>query len=255
MGATLSTLSSILKDYYLPPVTEQLNNEVLLLNRLEARTQDFVGNQAVLPVHTGRSGGIGARPELGTLPSAGNQTYDKAVYDLRYLYGRVQVSGPSMAKTRSDTGAFLQALRSELDGIRMDLKRDLARQSYGDGSGKVATCGTTTSSSTVVLSSSEAIDKGYLYPGLPVDIGTAADPDAVVAASIISAVDASTPSITIASSVTTSSSDFVFIAGSAGDSVVYETDGLAKLVSNSGTVGGINSATAGNEYWKSLVIS
>ena len=30
MGADLSTVSSILKEYYLGPVQEQLNNEVLL---------------------------------------------------------------------------------------------------------------------------------------------------------------------------------------------------------------------------------
>ena len=254
-GATLSTLSAILKDYYLPPVTEQLNNEVLLLSRLETRTQDFFGHQVVLPVHSGRSGGIGARGELGTLPTADSQKYDKAVYDLAYLYGRVQVSGPSMAKTRTDTGAFLQSLKSELDGIRADLKRDLARQSYGSGNGKVATCGTTTSSSTVVLSSREPIDKGYLYPGLPVDIGTVAAPHSVVQASVIASVDAAGPSITIGSAVTTSSSDFVFVSGSVDASVSYETNGLQNLVSDTGAIGGIDPANAGSEYWAALKIS
>ena len=255
-GATISTISALLKDLYLPPVTEQLNNEVLLLSRLETRSQDFVGNQAVLPVHSGRSGGIGARAELGTLPSAGNQVFDRAVYDLKYLYGRVQVSGPSMAKSKNDTGSFLQVLKAELDGIRMDLKRDLARQAYADGTGKVATCGTTTAATVVVLSSREPIDKGYLYPGLLVDIGTLAAPSTVVSGALISAVDASTPSITIDSSVTTSSSDFVFVSGSvAASSTSYEVDGLAKLVATSGAVGGINPATAGSEYWAAMGIS
>jgi hypothetical protein len=37
MGATLVTLSNILKEYYMGPVVEQLNKEVLLLSRLESR--------------------------------------------------------------------------------------------------------------------------------------------------------------------------------------------------------------------------
>lgn len=255
MGATVATLSAILKDMYLPPVTEQLNNEVLLLNRLETRTQDFYGNQAVLPIHTGRAGGYGARDELDDLPDAGNQTYDKVVYEPKSLYGRIQVSGQSMMRTRSNAGAFLQSLKSELDGKRNDLKRDLARQTYGDGSGKVATCGTTTSSTTVVLSSREAIDKGYLFPGLVVDIGTVAAPTTIASGATISAVNASGPSITIDSSVSTTSADFVFITGAAKANKSLEVNGLQGIVSDSLSLGGIDPTTAGNEYWQSLTIS
>ncbi|MCC6382831.1 MAG: hypothetical protein IT304_10000, partial [Dehalococcoidia bacterium] len=59
-GATLTTLSNVLKDYYLPPVVKQLNDEVLILQRVESRSQELFGNQAVVPLHKGRSGGIGA---------------------------------------------------------------------------------------------------------------------------------------------------------------------------------------------------
>ena len=59
-GGTLTTVDNILKEYYLGPVQEQLNNEVLLVQRLEARSEDLVGRVAIVPLHTGRSGGIGA---------------------------------------------------------------------------------------------------------------------------------------------------------------------------------------------------
>ena len=59
-GGTLTTVDSILKEYYLGPVQEQLNNEVLLLSRIEARSEDLVGKAAFVPLHTGRSSGIGA---------------------------------------------------------------------------------------------------------------------------------------------------------------------------------------------------
>ena len=44
-----------------------------------------------------------------------------------------------MAKSKSDAGSFLQILRAELDGIRADLGKDLARQTYGYGDGVIAT--------------------------------------------------------------------------------------------------------------------
>lgn len=250
-GATLSTLSSILKDYYLPPVTEQLNNEVLLLQRLEKRDQELFGNQAIVPLHTGRSGGIGARPESGALPAPGNQVYAKAVYDLKYLYGRVRVSGPSMAKTASEAGAFLQSLKSELDGIRNDLRKDVSRQVYGDGTAIIASLtGAGTGTATVTLSSDEPLRHGFLYVGMVVDIGTAANPTLESASRTITAVNIATPSITLDASITAAATDKVFRAGAAGAaSAVYEINGglQAAVSTAANTYGGINAATS--TYW------
>lgn len=249
-GATLSTLSSILKDYYLPPVTEQLNNEVLLLQRLEKRDQELFGNQAIVPLHTGRSGGIGARPESGALPSPGNQAYAKAVYDLKYLYGRVRVSGPSMAKTASEAGAFLQSLKSELDGIRNDLRKDVSRQVYGDGTAIIASTAVVSASTTVGLQSDEPLRHGFLYVGMVIDIGTAANPTADSASRTITAVNLAGPSITVDSAITAAAGDKIFRAGAAGAaSAVYEINGglQAAVSTAANTYGGINAATS--TYW------
>ena len=164
-GGTLTTVNSILKEYYLGPVAEQLNNEVLLLSRLEARSEDLVGKAAFVPLHTGRSSGIGAVGELADLPEAGSQSYARAEYDLKYLYGRIQVSGPSMAKTKSDAGSFLQVLKAELDGIRNDLKKDLARQVYGSGDGVIGTGALSGTGTLITLSDWEPLKKGQFYIG------------------------------------------------------------------------------------------
>lgn len=257
-GANLTTVSSILKDLYLPPVIEQLNNEVLFLQRLETRNQEIFGNQAVVPLHKTRSGGIGARGEDIALPSAGNQGYARAVYDLKYLYGRLRVTGPSMAKTRSEAGAFLQVLKGEMDGLRQDLKQDLSRQFYGDGSAQLCQCAASGPSNTVTLnatSGAEAIRKGFLHIGMIVDIGTTSDYDVIAAARTITDVAVGTPSITIdGAAVTTTTSHFVIRSGAAIDSsTIYETAGLQQIVATSAnTFGGINAASAGNSYWDNL---
>jgi len=171
MAANLGTLSEILKEYYLGPVAEQLNNEVLLVSRLESRSEDLVGKRAYVPLHYGRSTGVGARGENAALPEAGAQAYDKAVYDLKYLYGRVEVTGPSMAKTKNEAASFLQALKSELDGIRNDLRKDLARQVYGDGTGVIATGVTSgTHTTTTIEVGSEPLRKGQIYPGMRINV-------------------------------------------------------------------------------------
>jgi hypothetical protein len=254
-GATLTTLSNILKEMYLPPVVDQINNEILVLSRWDVNKKDLVGLQANVPLHTGRSGGIGARPELGTLPTAYAQSYAKAVYNLKYLYGTIQVSGPSIQKTKNSSGAFLEAYKSELDGIKDDLMNDLARQFYGNGDARLATCGVTTASNVVVLNSAEPIRQGFLYIGQVVDIGTAADPNTLVSGEVITAINESTPSITVTTAITTTTANFVYTTGNTlgtDATVVYEIDaGLQKLVSTSAnTVGGINAAT--NAYWDNL---
>lgn len=250
-GAYVSTVSNVLKDIYLGPITEQLNNEVLLISRLEARPQDISGNQAVVPVHTGRTGGIGARADRESLPAAGNQGYNKAVYDLKAMYGRIQVTGLSMGKTKSDAGSFIRVLKAEMDGVVNDLKKDMARQAYGPsdgnagGNGRIAKCGTTSSSTTIVLNSDEPLRKGHLYVGMVVDIGTAGSSASLADGVTISAVNVSTPSITVGgSAITTSTSHFVSRHGSAGK----EVDGLQTLVSDSAnTVGGIDASS--NSFW------
>jgi len=226
----------------------------LILQRLEPRSQELVGNEAVVPLHTSRSGGIGSRAENAALPTSGNQVFAKAVFDLKYHYGRISVTGVAMAKTANTAGAFLKALQAELDGIRRDLTLDIGRQAYGDGSGKVATCGVTTASTTVVLASAEAILKGSLYIGMAVDVGTAANPVLLANASVITAVNAATPSITIGTSVTTTAAHFVFRAGNAVDAThVNELTGLSALVSQAAnTVGGIDASQAANSYWDNM---
>ena len=205
-GGTLTTVDSILKEYYLGPVQEQLNNEVLLLSRIEARSEDLVGKAAFVPLHTGRSSGIGAVAESAALPAAGNQTYARAEYDLKYLYGRIQVTGPSMAKTKSDAGSFLQVLKGELDGVRADLTKDLARQVYGTGDGVIGTGvpdATTATSHTITLDDWEPLKKGQFYVGQAINLFVAstgvaaAQTDFVISA--VSLVAAATSTLTVTS--------------------------------------------------------
>lgn len=252
MSALVSTVSKVLKDRYLGPLNRQLNDEVLVnqLLELDSKAIDLDGNQAVVPLHKGRSNGIGARLENETLPSAGFQPFERVVYDLAYLYGRAQFSGQSIQKTKTDAGAFIRVMTEELDRLREDLALDLARQTYGDGTGVIATIPTGVASATQTISSAEPVDKGYLYPNMEVFIGTAANPDA--ATRVIQSVDGTT--VVFTATVTPSNGDNIYRSGNVADSSVSkEIMGLSGIIATSNnSIGGLNSATAGNEFWRNI---
>jgi hypothetical protein len=258
--ANLSTLSNILKEYYLGPVTEQLNNEVLLLTRLDSRSEDLVGKFAYVPLHHGRSGGIGAVGEDVDLPAAGRQSYEKATYDLKYLYGRVRVTGPSMAKTKNEAGAFLQALKSELDGVRNDLRKDLARQIYGDGTGAIAQVKDTwTSGTTIPLTSVEPLRKGQLYVGMPIDIVTySSNVPTIAGTTVIDSITLSdsAPEIVVASATGVADNAIITRKGAvstqadnAAGARSNEIDGIRRLNSTAATAFGGLAATGANAWW------
>ena len=54
MAASIASLAAILKDFYLGPIQEQLNNEVLALELFEKAKLDWSGRQVIIPVHVCR---------------------------------------------------------------------------------------------------------------------------------------------------------------------------------------------------------
>jgi hypothetical protein len=139
MAFNLSAASNILKVRYIGTIREQLNNATVLLSKIGRQDQMVSGKTFTVPLHSGRnkSAGTGVS-DGGTLPTAGQQSYETTIVPNKYLYGRIQVTGPTIAATRDNVGAFVEALNSEVDGLMRDFKRDLNRQLCGDGTGALA---------------------------------------------------------------------------------------------------------------------
>ena len=60
MAATITTLDAILKEFYVGPIQDQLNQEVLALELFEKAKLDWSGKQVIIPIHTARNSGVGA---------------------------------------------------------------------------------------------------------------------------------------------------------------------------------------------------
>jgi hypothetical protein len=252
-GATVTAISDVLKFRYLGPIRDQLNNEVLITQILELDKDnvDLDGLKAVVPLHYGRNSGVGARREDEVLPTAGAQAYKQAQFDLAYLYGTARFTGQAIQKTKTDAGSFVRVITSELDQLRKDLALDTARQLYGDGTGVMATIASV-AGSVLTLTSSEAIDKGYLTLNGVIDVATGVTPGSFkVQGSSITDVNPATPSITVSAPGTAAGADNIFRASSVDASGTKEINaGLqALLPTATNTVGGINAASAGLKWW------
>lgn len=255
--ATTTALSDVLKRLYRPKVREQLNNEILVLQILNLNTEDLEGLKAVMALHTGRSTGIGARRELADLPAAGVQKYKQAEYDLAYLYGRIQVSGQAISKTRSDAGSWIRAMREELDRVRDDLALDFARQVYGNGDGiiaKVASVDTSGDPDFVILTSDEALQKGFIYAGMHVDFGVSSTSINHGTDIEVLDVDVANKKVTFTNGTIASvlANDFIFRSGANDANGTAEMNaGLQSLISDTpgtGVIGNIDPAS--NFFWR-----
>lgn len=139
MAFDLSAAGNVLKTRYLGPIREQLNNKTILMNKINRKDQSISGKNFTIPLHTSRnaSAGVG-RLDGGTLPTAGNQGYETAVVPNAYLYGRIEITGPTIRAARDNAGAFVEAVKSEVNGLTRDFSRAFNRQLHSDGTDALA---------------------------------------------------------------------------------------------------------------------
>ena len=186
---TTSGFDAVLKDFYEGTVRTHLNQKTTLLKHIEKSQRSWSGRQVLFPVNLRRSSGVGARAESGTLPVADRQRYADCKIGAKFLYGRIEITGPVIEASRGDKGAFASALRSEIDGMRRDLRDDVNRQLYGNNTGDSASGILAKNNFAAGTGADPAFDGGtglttftvdspgsrYIKPGMTVAIGTAAE--------------------------------------------------------------------------------
>ena len=248
MGSTLSTFDAILKTQYLGPIREQLNSSSVLYSRLEKNEDSVVGKNFTIPLHYGRNEGVGARAEGGTLPTAGNQAYKECIVPMRYQYGRIQITGPTIKAARYNEGAFLRAVDSEMRGLERDMKSSMNRQAFGDGTGLLATVAASGSGTSTVVVDSTA----KLRVGMPIDIivkTTGAATAGLAGTAVASITDATTFTITGTLAGSPAATYGVYIAGSRNNEMM----GLSGIVSNTATLQSLD--VANYPWWKATVLA
>lgn len=261
--ATIAAVEDVLKEVYVADQLEsQLQEEVMLLEWFEETTEytDSDGLKASVPLKIGRSGGIGARGVGEQLPSADHQKPRKASYNYKNLYLQIQVYGPVVARMETNRQSAIREIDFEINGGIEDMQKDMQRQlhSFGDASVLLAALPGNASSTTILLGASNypVLERGWLYEGLAIDVGSLVTPTAIVEGRRILSVNdsPSAPSITISgAAITPTAGSLIFIHGNRSASGSNELNGLGNLVDDTVAVGGIDPTNAGDEKWKATV--
>jgi hypothetical protein len=217
-----------------------------VINKLVQKKQEATGKEFYVPLHTGRNNGVGYRAEGAALPTAGNQKYKQSTGNVKYLYGGIEITGPTIKAMRNDKGAFIRAVESEMKGLLRDLKDQRARALFGDGTGKLATFAVNTSVTTLTVSSVQ-----FFQVGMNIDIVNNSNV-VTVTGRTITAINVTNKTITISgAAVTTAATDFAVVTGDLNN----EAMGLGGIMSATLTLQGIDPTVAGNEFWKPSILS
>lgn len=232
---TLSSAESALKTVYLGVVSNQLNTETNpLLAKIKQTTSDVWGKEVRKLAPFGLNGGVGAGTETGALPTAAGNNYVQFVSDLKNLYGTIEISDKAMRASSSNTGAFVNLLNSEMEGLIKASTFNFGRMLYGDGSGKIATV-TAYNTTTKVITVDSVRN---LMEGMIVD--TYSDADALLSnqTARITYIDRTNKGIKLSVEPSAdTATDYYLTVQNSKD---LELSGLGKIFSNTGSLYGVS---------------
>mgnify|MGYP001163053636 CR=1 FL=1 len=135
----MKTASEALKLFYLPGLVYQLNNASPFLAAIERDTTSVSGGEIVMALRYGRQGGVGNRADDGPLPIPNSRKTRQARWQTKNIFATIEISDKTIRASRSREGAFVSLLEAELSDALEDAKDNLARQVFGDGTGKLMT--------------------------------------------------------------------------------------------------------------------
>lgn len=238
MTVTLTSAENALKTLYLGVVADQLNTAVNpLLAKISQTTSDVWGKEIRKLAPFGINGGIGAGTEDGELPGAAANNYAQFVLTLKNLYGTIEISDKAIRASENNSGAFVNLLEAEMEGLVKASKFNFGRMLFGDGSGVIAKVGAQTGNVITVDSVKNVME------GMVVDVVSASTKAVTVRARRIVDVDRVNKKITLGGSALSvgvaSSGDYVTVQGSYGN----ELTGLGAIFGSSSTLYGLERAS------------
>ena len=143
MAQNLAGFASILKEYYLGPIQDQLNEETLVCDMFEKASVDWNGRQVIIPVHIGRNTQVAWAAEGAALPGAAavpvpagqpQQVYANLTATAQFLYGVFRITGPAMAAAgKGGANSFVGWVDSEMTRLVTDVKNNSNRTAVSGG--------------------------------------------------------------------------------------------------------------------------
>lgn len=250
-----SDVGAILKEVWTDDqLTRTINADSEILSHIKpGKGINETGKYAIVPLEISGNVASVARDEGEALGRPGAATQAQAKYNFKSLYIQFELSGQVIASTSTSRQAIINEVLYQPKVAVRDFGQDKARQVIGSGlAGAVVRCGTTSSSTTVVLDVREgwsAIRSGQLAVGKYIDIGSTSNPTSIADSRVITAVTRSktAPTITISgAAVSTTNAAYISVEDNRqadGDS--KELTSLTAICQATGTVGSLSESTNG----------
>lgn len=265
MAQNTANADAVLKNFYLGPIREQLNQRAILMFASEDEGEpqsstgenvsfrgitreservEFAGRQWVIPAHKSRNEGVGAIDEGGPIPVAGQQGWVDLQDNLRHNLGAIELTRYAIRLSNRNPGAFIRLLEGETKGLVRDLRKDVNRQAWGAQTGALASV-TADGANTVTVDTVQ-----YLRVGMRIDIVDSTNDTILATNRNLTIVNATTKVVTYSGvDVATTANHRLARTGS----WKKEIQGMGTLINNAGILHGVDSTAAGNEWWNSII--
>lgn len=267
---SLTTMTELAYDEWEPGLNDQLEHEEgSLYSFLKKSSKRVSGRNTFIKIKTGRSTGITQVDEGGDFPAAGDPTYDEAQIALKRTAATVEFTLDEMDLLNGSEAAAIPVVQEKLDDLLNTVRRDIMRQTYGDGTAALARCEAGGPSADVILQadngdagSANDVDRDrflWLEPnGMKVAIVDGVTGAVNTSGLSISDIDESTNTITLSASVTTVDTEIIVRSGnttaSGGAIVSREFPGVRAMVADDNTYETLDRTAAGFGFWKAIVV-
>ncbi len=201
-GQNITTVSNILKDFYLPALRNQLTTEPSpFLEKI--RKAPLTSDKIVASAPVGLNGGVAfGSDDISSTPEAGGQKYAQFELPTKNLYVNIEITDKAVKLASSSASAMVNALDEEIKGSYKAAEKSMSRAVFGDGEGILCDIKASVSAGGYIFTTNDA---SKLFEGMIVDIyanksATASaahgDSAATVGARIVS-VDRKTGKVTV----------------------------------------------------------
>lgn len=235
---SLSSANSALKTYYLDAINAQLNGEVSpFFNAITKTSENVFGKDVAFTIAKGNLAGIAMDDDDSSMPLPRSNRYYSVKLPLKNIFGTIQISDKTIRASSDASGALVNIINAEMDGLVAAAKASFARMLYGDGDGYLFTVTGKKSAHVLAVDNAKDFFVGYTI-SIKVNDGSMRN-------ATITAVDKIAKTITVTTdftSVTFDGGEDAFIANSKG----YELLGL-KAIFDGTTLYGYNKAE--NSYF------
>lgn len=233
---TVTLASNALKTFYLPGLRPQINDASALLAEMERNSDSVSGEKIMMALKYGRIGGVGNRPDNGTMPTSNPRKKKKAEWDTKNIFAHIEITDKTIKASRDRVGAFADLLEADLEDAVTDARDSMSRQVFGDGTGVVATI--TTGVTGVTFTCAGGVDA--LWEGQFIDVYNSALDTAKAESREITVVNVDANTFTVSgTNVTVANGDKVVVAGSLNE----ELTGFGSVFTPDNTLYGIDRST------------